>query len=91
LAGTAKVKLDLPHQSAAVTDLTGRKLSDLPRSSPYAFPVRPQQIVTLHFATSSTLPEPAPIRSWDPFVPKEKLPALHEYDPNLIGHPPFGE
>lgn len=69
----------------------GRKLSDLPKSSLYTFPVRPQQIVTLHFATSSALPEPEPIRSWDPFVPEAKLPALHDYDPNLIGHPPFGE
>jgi hypothetical protein len=91
LAGTAKIKIDLPHRSALVTDLTGRRLSDLPKSSLYTFPVRPQQIVTLHFATSSALPEPELIRSWDPFVPEAKLPALHDYDPNLIGHPPFGE
>jgi hypothetical protein len=90
LGGTATVKMDLPHRSAALTDLTGRKLSNLPKSSRYTFPVRPQQIVTLHFATSSTLPEPDAITSWDAFVPKEKLAALHDYDPNLIGHPPFG-
>lgn len=91
LSGTAKIKVDLPHRSTSVTDLTGRRLSDLPKSSLYTFPVRPQQIVTLHFTTSSALPEPEPIRSWDPFVPDAKLPALHDYDPNLIGHPPFGE
>jgi len=90
-AGTVRVKLDLPHRSATLTDLTGRKLSALPGSSPYAFPVRPQQIVTLHFATSSALAEAAPVKSWDAFVPVEKLPALHAYDPKLIGHPPFGE
>jgi alpha-mannosidase len=90
LPGTAKVKLDLPHRNAMLTDLTGRKLSTLAESSPYSFPVRPQQIVTLHFATASALPEAEPVKSWDAFVPKQKLPALHAYDPNLIGHPPFG-
>jgi alpha-mannosidase len=89
-AGTATVKLNLPHRSAVLTDLTGRKLSTLPGSSPYTFQVRPQQIVTLHFVTASTLPEPRPIQSWDAFVPEPKLEALHAYDPNLIGHPPFG-
>lgn len=90
-AGTVKLKLDLPHRSAALTDLTGRKLSGLPRSSPYTFPVRPQQIVTLRFDTRSTLPDAKPIETWDQFVPEQKLPALHAYDPKLIGHPPFGE
>jgi hypothetical protein len=83
--------LKLPHKQAVLTDLIGRKLSSLPTSSPYTFPVRPQQIVTLHFEVTSTLPEAQPIKSWDPFVPKNKLPALHAYDPSLIGHPPFGE
>jgi alpha-mannosidase len=91
LSGTAMVKLNLPHRTAMGTDLTGRKLSDLQGPSPYSFPVRPQQIVTLHFATSSALPEAAPIKSWDAFVPEQKLAALHAYDPSLIGHPPFGE
>jgi hypothetical protein len=36
------------------------------------------------------LPVPEPIKQWDSFVPKEKLAALHAYDPKLIGHPPFG-
>jgi hypothetical protein len=88
--GKATVMLNLPHTNAAVTDLTGRKLSALPKASPYSFQVRPQQIVTLHFETSAALPEPEPVKSWDTFVPEEKLPALHAYDPNLIGHPPFG-
>jgi alpha-mannosidase len=90
LAGTARVKMNLPHKGAALADLTGRKLSDLPGSSPYTFAVRPQQIVTMHFTTTSGLPEPEPIISWDSFVPEEKLSALHDYDPTLIGHPPFG-
>jgi len=90
-AGTARLTMNLPHQNATLTDLTGRALSSLPKASSYTFPVRPQQIVTLRFETSVALPEPKPVQSWDAFVPKDKLPALHDYDPNLIGHPPFGE
>ena len=91
LSGTAKITMMLPHRNAVLTDLIGRKISALPKSSHYSFPVRPQQIVTMHFETESTLPEPEPIQSWDAFVPKQKLAALHAYDPNLIGHPPFGD
>jgi len=90
-AGTATVTLKLPHRRAAITDLAGRKIASLPLSQNYAIPVRPQQIVTMHFEVDSTLPEAEPIKSWDPFVPKDKLAALHAYDPKLIGHPPFGE
>jgi hypothetical protein len=46
--------------------------------------------VTLHIETARTLPVPDPITAWDEFVPKEKLAALHAYDPNVKGHPPFG-
>lgn len=90
IAGTATVKLHLPHSRAAITDFTGRKKSALQKSDQYEFPVRPQQILTMHFETSATVPTPEPIKTWNAFVPQEKLPALHAYDPNLIGHPPFG-
>jgi alpha-mannosidase len=90
-AGTAKVTMKLPHQNATVTDLMGRKLSSLPASEHYRVPVRPQQIITLHFEVASTLPEPEPSKSWDAFVPENKRPALHAYDRSLMGHPPFGE
>jgi hypothetical protein len=90
-AGTAEVAVKLPCKNAMLTDLIGRKLSSLPSSDHYRVPVRPQQIVTMRFEVASTLPEPEPIKSWDPFVPENKLPALHAYDPTLIGHPPFGE
>jgi alpha-mannosidase len=89
-SGTAKVTMQLPHRHAVLTDLMGNKISALPKSSHYSFPIRPQQIVTIHFETESTLPEPEPVQSWDAFVPQQKLAALHAYDPNLIGHPPFG-
>jgi hypothetical protein len=90
VAGMARVNLHLPHGNATLTDLTGRKKSGLQKSGPYQFPVRAQQIVTMHFKISSTIATPEPIKAWDPFVPKSKLAALHAYDPNLIGHPPFG-
>lgn len=90
LSGNATVKLNLPHSKAILTDALGRKKSAFEKSSQYEFPVRPQQIVTMQFETPATLPVPELITAWDPFVPKEKLPALHAYDPNLIGHPPFG-
>ncbi len=93
-ADSAWVSLNLAHSSAALTDALGRVKTNLNRPangpSRYEFPVRPQEIVTMHFRTTGTLPTPAPVESWDQYVPKEKLPALHAYDPQLIGHPPFG-
>jgi alpha-mannosidase len=90
MPGTATVKVHLPHSTAAITDLTGRKKSPLQKSERYEFPVRAQQIITMQFEISATIPIPEPIKAWDAFVPKEKLAALHAYDPKLIGHPPFG-
>jgi hypothetical protein len=89
-AGAATIKFHLPHASVSVTDFTGRTQSSLGKSSEYRIPLRPQQIVTLHFETASKLPDPEVVKEWDQFVPKDKLPALHAYDPKLIGHPPFG-
>jgi alpha-mannosidase len=89
-AGEAMVKLNLPHISASQTDMTGRKGKPLPAAPEYRMPVRPQQIVTLHFQTKTKVPEPMPVTSWDAFVPEQKLAALHRYDTSLVGHPPFG-
>ncbi|HXE10476.1 MAG TPA: glycoside hydrolase family 38 C-terminal domain-containing protein [Bryobacteraceae bacterium] len=88
--GEAEFSLNLPHRNASLTDLTGRKKSALRKSSRYRFPVRPQQIITMQFETAAALPNAEPVKAWDTFVPKDKLPALHAYDPNLKGHPPFG-
>jgi len=91
-AGPATVKLSLPHSGAWGTDLTGSRRTKLEATGGvYSFPVRAQQVITLHFETASSVPIPAAIESWDAFVPKQKLAALHQYDPTLIGHPPFGE
>jgi hypothetical protein len=89
-AGSAEVSLNLPHHGVYLTDLMGKKLSQVPKGPRYSIPLRPQQIVTIHFETTSILAEPEPVTSWDEFVPQEKLAALHAYDPKLIGHPPSG-
>lgn len=89
-SGTASVRLMLPHNRAVLTDLAGREQVELPKSETCKFNVKPQQIVTIHFETSSRLPETEAVTKWDRFVPEEKLPALHKYNAALVGHPPFG-
>lgn len=90
-SGTATVKLMLQHKRAILTNMVGREQSELPKSEIYRVPIKPQQIVTIHFETGPTLPEPQGITQWERFVPEEKLPALRAYNPNLVGHPPFGD
>jgi alpha-mannosidase len=90
MPGTATIKVLFPHRNAMLTDLVGDKRSDLPQAATYKLPVRAQEIVTMHLETSSSVPIPQPTTSWDSFVPAGKLAALHAYDPNLKGHPPFG-
>jgi alpha-mannosidase len=91
LPGTATIKVLFPHQNAMLTDLVGRRLSDVRPAATYRFPVRAQQIVTMHLETANSVPTPPPTTSWESFVPTQKLAALHTYDPNLKGHPPFGD
>ena len=86
LPGTAEITLNLPHRGASLTDLTGGRRIHLSGGPKYRFAVRPQQIVTMRFGGSLPVPEPEPIKQWDELVPKEKLPALHEYSPQK-GHP----
>jgi hypothetical protein len=90
IAGEARVKLSLPHQSAAITDLVGNPVTSLPTGAEYRFAIQPQHIVTMHFGTESAVEEETPITAWDKFVPQEKLQALHAYSPGVIGHPPTG-
>ncbi len=89
-SGTANVRLMLPYRRALLTDLIGRELSELPNSESCEIDLKPQQIVTIHFETGQTLPDAEVVTKWDRFVPEQKLPALHKYDPGLVGHPPFG-
>ena len=90
IAGEVRVKLSLPHQSAAITDLVGNLVTSLPTGAEYRFAIQPQQIVTMYFQTESTVEEETPVTAWDKFVPQEKLVALHAYSPDVIGHPPTG-
>ncbi|HUD14446.1 MAG TPA: glycoside hydrolase family 38 C-terminal domain-containing protein [Terracidiphilus sp.] len=90
LPGTATVELALHHGPVHLTDLIGNHKSTLTGADAYTIPVMPQQIVTLHFETAHALAAHEPITAWDEFVPKNKLAALHAYDPNVKGHPPFG-
>ena len=89
--GTATVKVSLPHGKAVVTNLAGVEKSVLRGGPVYTMPVRAQQIVTMQFRTSTEVSIPKPVRTWDDFVPKEKLAALHQYEPGLKGHPPFAD
>jgi alpha-mannosidase len=88
-AGAAGVSLSLPHKSAAQTDMNGAHARSLAGGPKYSSPVRPQQIVTLRFATASLVSEPEPITKWDAMVPAAKLPMLYEYS-SAKGHPPKG-
>ena len=89
-AGTAEFTLNLPHTSAALTDLTGARPQKLDGGPTYKFPVRPQQIVTLRFRTATPVAAIQPLLEWDELVPPHKRPALHEYLPDKKGQPPRG-
>jgi hypothetical protein len=90
LAGEAEITLNLPHEDAASTDLTGGHAQRLAGGPSYRFPVKPQQIVTLRFRTARPLAEVQPLTDWSELVPPHKLPALREYLATAIGHPPRG-
>jgi alpha-mannosidase len=97
-AGQAEVDLHLPHRGAALTDLTGARRQPLePQGETargdtrrYSFPVRPQQIITLRFATPDAVAEPPPLTDWTPLVPEAKRAALHRAI-DKKGHPPFAD
>lgn len=90
-SGEGRVELDLPHESAALTDFNGDRARPLPAGPSYVFPVRPQQIVTLLLRTSLPAAPVTPLTDWTPLVPEAKRPALHAYHPEVVGHPPRGE
>lgn len=88
-AGAVSVTLHLPHTSAAMTNLVGADTKLLSGGPQYQFEVRPQQIVTLRFRTSASVPVPKPLLEWDRLVPEPKRAALHRYSGEK-GHPPRG-
>lgn len=89
-AGTATVRMALPHGKAYLTDLTGANPKELPGGPEYQIPVRPQQIVTIRFRTDKPVEAIQPLMKWDELVPANKLMALRKKLPNAKGHPPRG-
>lgn len=90
-AGEATVTVNLPHESAALTDLVGQRREPLSGGPDYRFPVRPQEIVTLRLHTRDAAPAIVPRTDWEDLVPEHKRPALRAYDPAVKGHPPHGQ
>ena len=91
LAGTAAVKVSLPHKQAALTDLLGGRAEPLLKSGPaYRFPIRPQQIVTMRFRAKEAVADIEPLLSWEPLVPEAKRKALNTRL-HKKGHPPRGD
>ncbi|HUY14471.1 MAG TPA: hypothetical protein VMX16_12745 [Terriglobia bacterium] len=89
-AGEAEVSLFLPHHGAALTNLRGQNPQPLTGGPAYRFRVRPQQIITIRFEAGSGVDAIQPVTEWDPFVPRAKRAALHQYG-NYKGHPPTGD
>ena len=88
--GQARITVHLPHTSARITDLLGKRPTPLSGGPTYAFPIRPQQIVTLRMDTKSGAPEIQTLTDWTPLVPESKRQALKKYNPSVKGHPPHG-
>ncbi|MFI5356410.1 MAG: glycosyl hydrolase-related protein [Opitutales bacterium] len=80
VSGAAWVRLNLPHRDARQTNLLGenpRSLAEI--DGRVSLNVRPQQIVTLRFATEATVAVPPAIRSWEALVPSAKLAAFRRH------------
>jgi len=89
-AGDAKVTVNLPHISAALTDMIGGHPKELIGNGSYIFAVRPQQIVTMRLRTKSSVMQVTPLTAWDELVPTAKRAALNSYLKDKKGHPPKG-
>ncbi|MFA5058732.1 MAG: glycoside hydrolase family 38 C-terminal domain-containing protein, partial [Opitutaceae bacterium] len=96
LAGRARIKINLPHQAAALTDLLGQKRTPLsPQATAgtagaeYGFDIRPQQIVTLRLKTQDAVAPIQALTTFDPVVPESKRLFMRSFKhPELKGHPP---
>ncbi len=89
-AGNAKITINLPHTSAALTDLLGGHPQPLNGKGSYSFAVRPQQIITIRLRTSTAVEQIKPLLAWDEMVPATKRAALNSYLKDKKGHPPKG-
>lgn len=89
-ASSATVKVDLPHDQAALTDLVGRRRQPLSGGPEYTLSLRPQQIVTLRLRAPNAVAPIAALRSFDPVVPLAKREFMRTFrDPQMVGHPPL--
>ncbi|MHC4755339.1 MAG: glycosyl hydrolase-related protein, partial [Planctomycetota bacterium] len=88
-AGTARVKVNLNHSDAALTNLLGLERQLLEGNGEYSFGIRPQQIVTLRLRTSDKAAAIKALMSFESVVPDGKRHyMLNSRNPKLIGHPP---
>jgi hypothetical protein len=96
LAGRANLKINLPHQDAALTNLLGQQRTPLSAqattgtaSAEYAFDVRPQQIVTLRLKAQGAVAPAEALTTFDSVVPESKRFFMRSFKhPELKGHPP---
>ena len=87
-SGVAQIQLKLPHESAAMTDMLGKKLSPLPGGPVYRFEVKPQQIVTLRFKTKDSVGNLVALKSFDSVIPPIKREYMKKFrNPAFTGHP----
>jgi alpha-mannosidase len=93
--GQATLRVRLPHQGAALTDLAGERRTALAAATAgapgaeYRFTVRPQQIVTVRLKAAARVTAVAALRTFDPIVPENKRAGTRSFDhPELKGHPP---
>jgi alpha-mannosidase len=88
-AGPVRVKVNLPHTAAHLTDLLGRKLRLLDGGTEYTFEVRLQQVVTLRFGANDAVAPAEALRSFNSVIPPGKRKYMRNCrNPRLRGHPP---
>jgi len=96
VAGSAKVKLNLPHHEATLTNMLGQKRTSLSAyartgtgSAEYRFDIRAQQIVTLRLKAQGSVGPIKALTRFDPVVPEAKRYYMRSFKhPQLKGLPP---
>lgn len=94
--GRASVKVNLPHDGAALTNLLGHDPKPLEASSKgtagaeYRFDIRPQQIVTMRLKTREIVAPIQALTTFAPLIPEQKRQYTLTYrHPELVGCPKF--
>jgi alpha-mannosidase len=95
-SGEARVKVNLPHKGAALTNLLGQNPKPLPAAgttrtggAEYRFEIRPQQIVTLRLKTPEAVAPIQALTTFAPLIPERKRQYTLTYrHPELVGEPP---